>query len=102
MDRFNLEGRVAVVTGGTRGLGAGFAEALTDAGASVMLAGRDAERGRAVSQALAEREATACGCRNLRHLGSCFAGRRRLGPADAAWRAGLGSGWRAMIFGLWA
>ena len=59
MDRFNLEGRVAVVTGGTRGLGAGFAEALTDAGASVMLAGRDAERGRAVSQALAEREATA-------------------------------------------
>ena len=45
MDRFDLDGRVAVVTGGTRGLGAGFAEALTDAGADVMLVGRDAERG---------------------------------------------------------
>jgi Tn3 transposase DDE domain len=39
---------------------------------------------------------------NLRHLGRCFAGRRRLGHANGAWRAGLGSGRRAMIFGLWA
>ena len=49
MDRFDLDGRVAVVTGGTRGLGAGFAEALADAGADVMLVGRDTERGSAVS-----------------------------------------------------
>jgi NAD(P)-dependent dehydrogenase (short-subunit alcohol dehydrogenase family) len=55
MDRFTLDGRVAVVTGGTRGLGAGFAEALTDAGADVMLVGRDTERGHAVSQALTRR-----------------------------------------------
>jgi NAD(P)-dependent dehydrogenase (short-subunit alcohol dehydrogenase family) len=59
MDRFNLEGRVAVVTGGTRGLGAGFAQALADAGASVMLVGRDVERGQAVSRALTERGASA-------------------------------------------
>jgi hypothetical protein len=43
-----------------------------------------------------------CACRNLRQLGRCFAGRRRPGHANGAWRAGLGSGWRAMIFGLWA
>jgi len=59
MDRFNLDGRVAVVTGGTRGLGEGFAGALADAGSTVMLVGRDADRGRAVSRALADRGATA-------------------------------------------
>jgi NAD(P)-dependent dehydrogenase (short-subunit alcohol dehydrogenase family) len=59
MDRFNLDGRVAVITGGTRGLGAGFAEALTDAGASVMLVGRDTERGHSVREDLTGRGATA-------------------------------------------
>jgi NAD(P)-dependent dehydrogenase (short-subunit alcohol dehydrogenase family) len=54
IDRFSLEGRVAVVTGGTRGLGAGFAAALADAGAAVMLVGRDTDRGRMVSQTLTD------------------------------------------------
>jgi len=45
IDRFDLAGRVAVVTGGTRGLGEGFATALTDAGATVVLVGRDSDRG---------------------------------------------------------
>jgi len=43
MDRFSLAGRVTVVTGAARGLGAGFARALGDAGASVVLVGRDAK-----------------------------------------------------------
>jgi len=37
---FDLSGRVAIVTGGSRGLGAEFAEGLGEAGASLMLCAR--------------------------------------------------------------
>jgi NAD(P)-dependent dehydrogenase (short-subunit alcohol dehydrogenase family) len=40
---FDLSGRVAIVTGGSRGLGAEFAEGLAEAGASVMLCARREE-----------------------------------------------------------
>jgi NAD(P)-dependent dehydrogenase (short-subunit alcohol dehydrogenase family) len=41
-DRWSLDGRVALVTGGGRGLGLGCAHALADAGATVLLAARTA------------------------------------------------------------
>lgn len=41
---FDLTGRVAMVTGASSGLGARFAQVLADAGASVVLVGRRAER----------------------------------------------------------
>jgi NAD(P)-dependent dehydrogenase (short-subunit alcohol dehydrogenase family) len=44
LDAFRLDGRVAVVTGGNRGLGHAFARALGEAGARVAIAARDAER----------------------------------------------------------
>jgi 2-dehydro-3-deoxy-D-gluconate 5-dehydrogenase len=41
---FDLRGRVAIVTGGNGGIGLGMAEGLAAAGASVVIAGRNAEK----------------------------------------------------------
>lgn len=41
LDQFKLDGRVAVVTGGTRGLGAAMAVGLAEAGADVAIIARD-------------------------------------------------------------
>jgi NAD(P)-dependent dehydrogenase (short-subunit alcohol dehydrogenase family) len=43
LDLFRLDGKTAIVTGGGRGLGEYFAEALTDAGANVVLCSRKVE-----------------------------------------------------------
>jgi 2-deoxy-D-gluconate 3-dehydrogenase len=47
MSLFDLSGRVAIVTGGNGGIGLGMAEGLAAAGATVVLAGRDAAKGAA-------------------------------------------------------
>src|SRR3954469_21020339 len=44
LDRFRLDGKVAVVTGASSGLGVAFAEGLADAGADVGICARRAER----------------------------------------------------------
>jgi 2-deoxy-D-gluconate 3-dehydrogenase len=55
MKLFDLEGRVAIVTGGNAGIGLGLAEGLAQAGAKVMICGRRAE---ANSAAVARLKAT--------------------------------------------
>jgi 2-deoxy-D-gluconate 3-dehydrogenase len=47
MSLFDLSGRVAVVTGGNGGIGLGMAEGIAAAGATVVLAGRNATKGAA-------------------------------------------------------
>ena len=44
LDRFRIDGKVAIVTGASSGLGVGFARALAEAGADVALGARRVER----------------------------------------------------------
>jgi NAD(P)-dependent dehydrogenase (short-subunit alcohol dehydrogenase family) len=53
-DRFRLDGKVAVVTGASSGIGAAAAVALGTAGARVALVGRDRDRLESVGSAVAE------------------------------------------------
>lgn len=52
LDRFRLDDRVAIITGGSRGLGRAMAGALGEAGARVVVTSRNAGRAEAVAQEL--------------------------------------------------
>jgi NAD(P)-dependent dehydrogenase (short-subunit alcohol dehydrogenase family) len=55
LDSFDLSGKVAVVTGGNRGLGEAWVRSLVDVGARVVIAARDDERSRATAQTIGGR-----------------------------------------------
>ncbi len=61
MQMFDLTGKAAIVTGGNGGIGFGIAEGLAEAGASVMLAGRNQAKGDAAARKLGAKAAFTAG-----------------------------------------
>ena len=59
-----LEGRIAIVTGGGQGIGAGICSSLAAAGAAIVIFDRNGERAQSVSAKLVE-----AGARALAHVG---------------------------------
>ena len=54
IDRFRVDGRVALMSGGARGLGRVMAEALASSGASVAITARDAARAEEAASEIAQ------------------------------------------------
>ncbi|MBA2678844.1 MAG: glucose 1-dehydrogenase [Ktedonobacteraceae bacterium] len=54
LDIFKLDGRVALITGGNRGLGFAMAQALAEAGADVVVTSRDLEKAQQSAATLAQ------------------------------------------------
>ena len=71
LESFRIKGKIALVTGGARGLGLTMATALAEAGADVALSGRSAEA-----------------CREAAEGITAATGRRARGFAGAKSRAG--------------
>ena len=84
MNTIDLAGRVAFVTGGTRGIGLAIARALHGAGASVALAGRDLGRAEAAANELGARAmGVACDVAKAAEVEAAIgAAEKALGPID--------------------
>jgi 3-oxoacyl-[acyl-carrier protein] reductase len=84
MTGIDLTGKVALVTGGTRGIGRAIAQALHAAGAKVAITGRDLERAKAAAAELGERTlGLACEMTDAGQIEAAIAATEQgLGPID--------------------
>lgn len=60
LDRFSLDGRVALVTGGTKGLGKSMAQGLAEAGADVVIISRNEQQAAEVAGEIAQATGKRC------------------------------------------
>ena len=94
--KFDLKGKVALVTGGNGGIGLGMAEALAEAGADVCIWGRNTEKNRSaedILQSYGQRVlALQCDVSDEKQVEECFARTvKELGRVDACFaNAGVG------------
>lgn len=94
--KFDLRGKVALVTGGNGGIGLGMADALAEAGADVCVWGRDADKNKAAESKLqlyGQRAlALQCDISDEKQVEECFAQTtKELGRVDACFaNAGIG------------
>ncbi len=78
-DRWRLDGRVALVAGGSRGLGLGCAQALAQAGARVLMVARGAEAVRSAAAAIDGAAAHVADVTDEAQIGGVVAAARALG-----------------------
>ena len=60
LEQFNMDGKVAIITGGNRGLGKQMALALAEAGAQIAIVGRDAAVTKTASDEVSSHAKVAC------------------------------------------
>ena len=100
MKLFDLTGRVVVITGGNGGIGLGMAKGLADAGATLSLWGRNAEKNAAAAKSLegakGRIETQVCDVASRDSVESAFAATlKNLGRVDGMIaNAGIGGGGR--------
>jgi NAD(P)-dependent dehydrogenase (short-subunit alcohol dehydrogenase family) len=83
LDRFRLDGQVAVITGGARGIGRATAEAFVAAGARAVLVDRDLDEARRAADAIGNAEAHALDVTDEAAVDTFFDGlAARLGRLD--------------------
>ena len=54
MDAFRLDGKTALITGGSKGLGLAMAQALAEAGANVAICSRNLDEGQTAAKEMAQ------------------------------------------------